>query len=102
MDGTIVEYDRVGDYERDCPGKQAARREIQAFADPAGNLIWYSPGLPGRTINITAARTHHIVTVMCLADKAAYAGAGGTLQVSFKRHFGRPLPPRQAAVNSHA
>ncbi|MFB7828943.1 transposase family protein, partial [Streptomyces hydrogenans] len=81
---------------------------IQAVTDPAGELIWYSPALPGRTVDITAARTHHIVTVCerlripVLADKA-YAGAGGTFQVPFKRRLGRPLTTRQAAVNrAHA
>ncbi|MEJ8632380.1 transposase family protein [Streptomyces sp. MS2.AVA.5] len=109
VDGTIAECDRAGDHERDYSGK--ARRHgvnIQAVTDPAGELIWYSPALPGRTVDITAARTHHIVTVCerlripALADKA-YAGAGGTFQVPFKRHLGRPLTTRQTAVNrAHA
>lgn len=77
---------------------------IQAVTDPAGELIWYSPALPGRTVDITAARTHGIVTVCerlripVLADKT-YVGAGGTFQVPFKRHLGRSPTPRQAAVN---
>ncbi|MFD9537005.1 hypothetical protein [Streptomyces sp. NPDC060010] len=39
-------------------------------------LVWYSPALPGRTADITAARTHDIVTICerlkipALADKA--------------------------------
>ncbi|WP_435191332.1 transposase family protein [Streptomyces sp. bgisy126] len=109
VDGTIAECDRVGDRERDYSGK--ARRHgvnIQAVTGPAGELIWYSPALPGRTVDITAARTHHIITlcerlrIPVLADKA-YAGAGGTFQVPFKRHLGRPLTTRQAAVNrAHA
>ncbi|MFI2735949.1 transposase family protein [Streptomyces sp. NPDC018711] len=33
----------------------------------------------------------------------AYVGPGGTFQVPFKRHLGRPFTPRQAAVNrAHA
>ncbi|MGW3375696.1 transposase family protein [Streptomyces hydrogenans] len=61
-----------------------------------------------RTVDITAARTQRIVTfcerlrIPVLADKA-YVGAGGTFQVPFKRHLGRPLITRQAAVNrAHA
>jgi hypothetical protein len=109
VDGTIAECDRVGNHEQNYSGK--ARRygvNIQAVTDPAGDLIWYSPALPGRTVDITAARTHHIVTICeqlripVLADKA-YTGAGGTFQVPFKRHLGRPLTTRQAAVNrAHA
>ncbi len=109
VDGTIAECDRVGDRERDYSGK--ARRHgvnIQAVTGPAGELIWYSPALPGRTVDITAARTHRIVTVCerlrlpVLADKA-YAGADGTFQVPFKRHLGRPLTTGQANVNrAHA
>ncbi len=105
VDGTIAECDRVGDRERDYSGK--ARRHgvnIQAVTDPVGELIWYSPALPGRTVDITAARTHHIVTICerlripVLADKA-YVGASGTFEVPFKRHLRRPLTTRQAAVN---
>ncbi len=50
VDGTIAECDRVGDHEKDYSGK--TRRHgvnIQAVTDPAGELIWYSPALPGRT-----------------------------------------------------
>jgi hypothetical protein len=105
VDGTIAECDRVGDGQRDYSGK--ARRHgvnIQAVTDPVGEVIWYSPALPGRTVDITAARTHHIIT-MCerlkipaLADKA-YVGAGGTFCTPFKRHGGRELTTRQNGVN---
>ncbi|MFF0478882.1 transposase family protein [Streptomyces sp. NPDC004284] len=109
VDGTIAECDRVGDHERDYSSK--ARRHgvnVQAVTNPVGELTWYSPALPGRTVDITAARIHRIITVcarlriLVLPDKA-YAGAGGTFQVPFKRHLGRPLAPGQGAVNpAHA
>ncbi len=109
VDGTIAECDRVGDHERDYSGK--ARRHganLQAVTDPAGGLIRYSPALPSSPVDITAARTHRIVTtyerlrVPVLADKA-YAGADGTFRVPFKRHLGRPRTTRQAAINrAHA
>lgn len=63
-EGTIAEYDRAGDHERDYSCK--ARRHgvnIQAVTSPEGELLWHSPALPGRTVGITAARTHRIVTV---------------------------------------
>ncbi|MER5547214.1 transposase family protein [Streptomyces sp. NPDC002589] len=105
LDGTIAECDRVGDGERDYSGK--ARRHgvnIQAVTGPAGEIIWYSPALPGRTVDITAARTHHIITecerlkIPVLADKA-YEGAGGTVCTPFKRHCGRELTMHQKNVN---
>ncbi|MBF6050041.1 transposase [Streptomyces sp. NRRL B-1677] len=109
VDGTIAEYDRVGDRESDYSGK--ARRHgvnIQAVTGPNGELLWYSPALPGRTVDITAARTHRIITtcermrIPVLADKA-YEGAGGTVCTPFKRHCGRDLTPKQEAVNrAHA
>lgn len=109
VDGTIVECDRVGDHEQDYSGKARWHGvNIQAVTGPAGELIWYSPALPGRTVDITTARTHRIITawerlrIPALGDKA-YAGAGGTFQVPFKRRPGRPLTSRQAAVNpAHA
>lgn len=54
--------------------------------------------------HITAARTHHIITVYermripVLADKAR-EGAGGTFVTPFKRHRGRDLTAKQKAAN---
>ncbi|MGW1365142.1 transposase family protein [Streptomyces chartreusis] len=109
MDGTIAECDRVRDREQDY-SRKAGRHgaNIQAVTGPDGELIRHSPALPSRTVDITAARTYNIVTVCdrlripALADKA-YDGAGGTSQAPFKRHLGRPLTTRQAAVKrAHA
>ncbi|MEU2516990.1 transposase family protein, partial [Streptomyces syringium] len=62
----------------------------------------------GRTVDISAARTRHIVTtcerlkIPARADKA-YEGAGGTFCTPFKRHCGRDLAIKQAAVSrAHA
>ncbi len=74
MDGTIAECDRVGDHERDYSGK--ARRHgvnIQAVTDPAGELIWYSPALPGRTVDITAARTTRIIEALSTTGLTTWA-----------------------------
>ncbi|MGW2232253.1 transposase family protein [Streptomyces formicae] len=63
VDGTIAECDRVGDREQDYSGM--ARRHgvnIQALTGTIGELIWYSPPLPGRTVDVTAARTQRSVT----------------------------------------
>ncbi|MEV7676883.1 transposase family protein [Streptomyces sp. NPDC088752] len=107
VDGTIAQCDQVGDRERNHSGK--ARRHganIQAVTGPAGELIRYSPALPGRTTDITTARTHHIITVCqrlripILTDKA-YVTAGGTFQVPFKRHLGPPSPPDRQPPTTH-
>ncbi len=59
LDGTLAECDRVGDSRADFSQKH--RRycvNLQVVADPAGKLLWISPALPGRTHDLTAARTH--------------------------------------------
>ncbi|SNY30335.1 DDE superfamily endonuclease [Paractinoplanes atraurantiacus] len=78
---------------------------VQVIADPAGRLIWASPALPGKTHDLTAARTHAIITaltsanVLTFADKA-YQGAGGSVRTPFKRHRYRPkLSTWQKKVN---
>lgn len=49
---------------------------VQAVTDPTRELIWYSPALPGRMVDIRAARTHPIVAlcerlrIPALADNA--------------------------------
>lgn len=109
VDSTLAECDRVGDSESDYSGKHRKHGvNIQAITGPAGELIRYSPALPGRTADITAARTHNIVTtcehlkIPALGDKA-YQGAGGTFCTPHKRHRERDLTTRQRAVNrTHA
>ncbi|MFF3404030.1 transposase family protein [Streptomyces sp. NPDC002659] len=108
-DGTLVECDRVGNSQDDYSGKHPKHGvNIQAVTGPAGELIWYSSALPGRTADITAARTHKIVTICerlkipALAD-TAYQGAGGTFATPVKRYRGRELTVKQKSVNrAHA
>ncbi|WP_265566365.1 hypothetical protein [Streptomyces hygroscopicus] len=60
MDGAVAERDRLGDGERKYSVK--ARRHgvnIQATISPSGELIWYPPALPGRTVDITAPHPPH-------------------------------------------
>ncbi|MFE0422954.1 transposase family protein [Streptomyces sp. NPDC058953] len=105
MDGTIAGYDAVGNGRADYSGK--ARRlsvNIQAVADPTGELIWYSPSPLDRNMGITAARTHGIITVCqrlkipVLADKA-YEGTEDTFSTPFKQHCGQDITTCQADVN---
>lgn len=66
---------------------------VQVLTDPDGRLLWLSPALPGRTHDLTAARTHRIIRlcerqgVPIVAD-LAYQGAGPWLTTGIKR---RPL-----------
>lgn len=58
LDGTLAECDRVGDSRADFSQKH--RRDgvnVQVVADPTGKLLWIAPALPGRTHDLTAART---------------------------------------------
>ena len=63
--------------------------------------MWISDGLPGSTHDLTAARTHDVLTaarraeVDLLADKG-YQGAGGTVATP---HKGRNLTREQKAHN---
>ncbi len=63
---------------------------MQAVADPAGNLLWISPALPGRTHDLTAARTHHIIRICerqgvpVLAD-GAYIGTDPWVTTPIRR-----------------
>jgi hypothetical protein len=82
LDGTLAECDRVGDSRADFSQKHRRHGvNVQVVADPAGNLLWISPALPGRTHDLTAARTHRIIRICerqgvpVLADRA-YIGAG--------------------------
>ncbi|MFE0420265.1 transposase family protein [Streptomyces tendae] len=50
LDGTLAECDRVGDSRTDFSQKHRRHSvNVQVVADPAGNLLWISPALSGRT-----------------------------------------------------
>ncbi len=69
-----------------------------------GEVLWISPSLPGRTHDLTAARTHRIIRISehqgvpILADRA-YQGAGPWLTTGLKRPPGGELTPTQRTVN---
>ncbi|MFE1318354.1 transposase family protein [Kitasatospora phosalacinea] len=109
VDGTLAECDRVGDGRADYSGKHRRHGvNLQVITDPAGRLVWLSRALPGRTHDLTAARTHHIVRtclrlhVPALADMA-YTGAGGTFAVPTRRPPRKELSVGQRSLNqAHA
>ncbi|WP_159053299.1 transposase family protein, partial [Streptomyces regalis] len=64
LDGTLAEYDRVGDGRADYSHKHRRHGvNVQVVTDPGGRLLWLSPALPGRTHDLTAARTHRIIRI---------------------------------------
>jgi DDE superfamily endonuclease len=77
---------------------------VQVVTDPSGQLLWLSPALPGRTHDLTAARTHRIIRICgrqgvpILAD-LAYQGAGTWLTTGIKRRALQELTPTERALN---
>jgi hypothetical protein len=106
LDGTLIPIDRVHHEAPYYSGKHRRHGvNLQVITDPLGNLVWLSPALPGRTHDLTAARTHAIIDALTqhqvpgYADKA-YQGAGGTIATPRKPHkYRRKLTPEQKWVN---
>ncbi|MEV4616061.1 transposase family protein [Kitasatospora sp. NPDC049258] len=80
----------------------------KVIAGPQGKLVWISRALPGRTHDLTAARSHRIVKtcvrlrVPVLADMA-YTSAGGTFALPARRSPRQELTAGQRSVNrAHA
>ncbi|WP_030383531.1 MULTISPECIES: IS5/IS1182 family transposase [unclassified Streptomyces] len=105
LDGTLAECDRVGDSREDYSAKHRRHGvNVQVVTDPAGEVLWISPALPGRTHDLTAARTHRIIRICerqglpILADRA-YQGAGPWVTTGLKRPPGGELTLTQRTVN---
>ncbi|MFD4561498.1 transposase family protein [Streptomyces sp. NPDC058469] len=105
VDGTLAECDRVGDSRADFSHKHRRHGvNVQVVTDPHGEVLWISPALPGRTHDLTAARTHRIIRICerqgipVLADRA-YMGAGPWATTALRRPPGRGLTPTQQTVN---
>ncbi|WBB62002.1 transposase [Streptomyces sp. WMMC500] len=64
LDGTLAECDRVGDGRTDYSHKHRRHGvNVQVVTAPGSRLLWLSPTLPGRTHDLTAARTHRIIRI---------------------------------------
>ncbi|MDQ0774211.1 hypothetical protein QF026_002677 [Streptomyces aurantiacus] len=77
---------------------------IQVVTDPPGNVLWISPAPPGRTHDLTAARTQRNIGI-CehqgvpnLADRA-YTGAGPWVTTGLRRPPGGELTPTRRTLN---
>ncbi|MEU6708569.1 transposase family protein [Streptomyces wuyuanensis] len=105
LDGTLAECDRVGDGRADYSAKHKRHGvNVQVVTNPAGRILWLSPALPGRTHDLTAARTHKIIRICerqgdpILADMA-YIGAGDWVTTAKRRPPNGELTPTERTVN---
>ncbi|MGW3664571.1 transposase [Streptomyces sp. NPDC005141] len=105
LDGTLAECDRVGGSRADYSAKHRRHGvNVQVVTDPIAEVLWISPALPGRTPDLTAARTHKIIRICerqgvpILADRA-YTGAGLHVTTGLRRPPGGELTPTQRTVN---
>lgn len=103
--GTLAKCDRVGDGRTDFSQKHRRHGvSVQVMADPTGNLLRISPALPGRTHDLTAARTHRIIRICerqgvpVLADRACI-GAGPWVTTPIRRLPNRYLTTTQRTIN---
>ena len=95
LDGTVIACDRLADVSFYSGHKHQFGVNVQALTTLTGDLVWTSPGLPGSTHDLTAARRHGLLAalahhrVLTLADKG-YQGAGSAVITPTKgRHLSR-------------
>ncbi|GAA2997796.1 hypothetical protein JCM13580A_42390 [Streptomyces drozdowiczii] len=105
LDGTLAECDRVGDGKADYSAKHKRHGvNVQVVTDPVGQIMWLSPALPGRTHDLTAARTHKILQICArqgvpiLADMADI-GAGDCVTTAKRRPPNGELTPTERTLN---
>ncbi|MBB4893148.1 hypothetical protein FHS39_002179 [Streptomyces olivoverticillatus] len=105
LDGAVAECDQLGDGTADYSGKKKRHGvNIQAITGEDGTILWFSPALPGRTHDLTAAREHEVVStceelgIAVLADKG-YIGAGGSVETPFKAAMGCELTEKLRRFN---
>ncbi len=104
-EGTTAECDRVGDGQADHSTEHRRyRMNVQVVTDSTGRLLWLSPVLPGRTHDLTAARTHRIIRIRerrgapLMADLACQ-GAGPWPTTAVERRPHQELTETQKTVN---
>ncbi len=105
LDGTLAQCDRVGDGRADYSSTHKRHGvNVQIVTDPAGEILWLSLALPGRTHDLTAARTHKIPRIYerqgvpVLADMV-YIGAGDWVTTAKRRPPRGELTPTQRTRN---
>lgn len=64
LDGTLAECDWMGDGRADYSHKHRRHgANVQVVTNMVGQVLWISPSLPGRCLDLTAARTHRIIRI---------------------------------------
>jgi hypothetical protein len=71
---------------------------VQIVTDPADEVLWFSPTPPGRTHDLTAARTHKIIPIckrqgVPVLTHMAYISAGNRVTTAKHRSPNSELPP---------
>ncbi|MFG2951583.1 transposase family protein [Streptomyces adustus] len=105
LDGTLAECARVGDGRADYSRKHSRHGvNMQVVTDPGGRPLWLSPALPGRTHDLTAARTHRIIRIcerqgVPIVADLAYQGGGPWLTTGIKRRPLQQLTPTEKTRN---
>jgi hypothetical protein len=105
LDGTLAECDRVGDGKADYSTRHKRQGvNVQVVTDPTGEILWLSPAMPGRTHDMTAARTHKIFRIFdrqrvpVLADVGC-TGAGDWGTTAKRRPPSGELTSTERATN---
>ncbi|MET8508149.1 transposase family protein [Streptomyces sp. NPDC004787] len=105
LDGTLAACDRVGDSRADYSRKHRRHGvNVQVVTDPGGRLLWISPALPGRSHDLTAARTHRITRIcerqgVPILAGLACQGGGPWLTTGIKRRPLQDLTPTEKTIN---
>ncbi|MFJ3099676.1 transposase family protein, partial [Streptomyces hydrogenans] len=74
LDGTLLPIDRIAADTPYYSGKHKRHgMNVQVLTDPFGRLLWASPGLPGSTHDLTAARQHGIIENLAEAGLKCWA-----------------------------
>jgi hypothetical protein len=106
LDGTLLLIDRIAADRPYYSGKHKRHgTNVQVLADPLGRLIWASPALPGAVHDLTAARTHSIISALTTVQVRVWAdkgGAGGTVTVSYRGRWSTLSQGKRAVNRAHA
>lgn len=72
---------------------------MQVVTDPGGRLLWIPPALPGRTHDLTAARTHRIIRICKRQGVPILADPASWLTTGIKRKPLQELTPTEKTLN---
>jgi hypothetical protein len=98
LDGTLVPIERVADQRPFYSGKHRRHGvNVQVLAGPRGHLLLASPALPGSAHDLTAARTHQLISALADAEVTVWADKGCQAPVAQSAPRSRAEPARTDA-----